>query len=139
MLGTSFNVKAYTDEPAVGTTLLEGAVRVRSDGPSLLLEPGQQARVDPAGTVRLVKAVDTNKVMAWKHGSFNFQEKSLEEVMRQLARWYDIEVIYQKKAPDIEFFGEMGRNLNLSQVLEGLKGAGVNFKIEEGRRLIVMP
>ena len=138
VLGTRFNVNAYADEPVVRTTLLQGAVSVKSERASQVLAPGEQATVSASGAVQWQKTVDTSQAIAWKNGSFNFQDRPLTEVMRQLSRWYDIEVVYDKDIPDIEFFGEMGRNLTLEQLLEGLKGTGVNFKIE-GRRLLVMP
>jgi transmembrane sensor len=78
------------------------------------------------------------RIMAWKDGVFDFNNASLQEVMRQLERWYDIEVVYEKGVPNIEFVGAMGRDLSLSDVLKGLKLSEVNFRLE-GRKLIVMP
>jgi len=138
VLGTRFNVNAYADEPVIRTTLLQGAVKVKSERASQVLAPGEEAKVSASGAVLWQKTADTSQAIAWKNGGFNFQDRPLTEVMRQLSRWYDIEVVYEKDIPDIEFFGEMGRNLTLEQLLEGLKGTGVNFKIE-GRRLLVMP
>lgn len=128
-LGTQFNVNAYEDEPSMKTSLLEGSVRIGQQ----LLKPGD---IYTAG--RVVPG-NVEQAIAWKNGMFNFQDKGLQEVMRQLSRWYDITVVYEKEAPPIEFFGKMGRNLSLSQALSVLEGAGVSFKLEEGKRLIVMP
>jgi hypothetical protein len=79
-----------------------------------------------------------DKVMAWKNGVFNFEDASLEEVMRQLERWYDIEVKYEKGVPPLEFVGKMGRDLKLSEVLRGLEVSEVHFTVE-GKIVIVKP
>ena len=134
VLGTHFNVNSYADESAIRTTLLEGSVMV--DG--AVLKPGQQARIN-GERLTVLNNTDIDKVMAWRNGLFNFEDASLEEVMRQLARWYDVEVIYQKGIPDIRFEGEISRNIQLSNLLKVLARAEVKFKIEEGRRLIVLP
>ena len=77
--------------------------------------------------------------MAWKNGVFDFQDASLEEVMRQLQRWYDIDIVYEKGIPNIEFIGKMGRDLSLSAVLDGLQMSKVHFRLEDGKRLVVLP
>lgn len=141
VLGTHFNVNAYENEGVIKTTLLEGIVRVKAYKQLQTLVPGQQAEVlygnDREGVS--VHTADINRVMAWKNGLFNFEGANLQEVMRQLERWYDIEVVYSGDIPNIRFGGKISKNENLSIVLEGLKGAGVDFKLEEGRKLIVTP
>ncbi len=103
-----------------------------------MLKPGQQAQI--AGRINVVSGVDVEKVMAWKNGVFNFNDVKLKEVMQQLSRWYDIEVEYRGSVPDTEFWGKMGRNLTLMQVLSGLEGTGVHFKLEDnGKKLVVLP
>ena len=114
--------------PMEGSVMVDGAV----------LKPGQQARIN-GERLTVLNNTDIDKVMAWRNGLFNFEDASLEEVMRQLARWYDVEVIYQKGIPDIRFEGEISRNIQLSNLLKVLARAEVKFKIEEGRRLIVLP
>ena len=89
--------------------------------------------------MKLNESVNTDQVMAWKNGLFNFENASLEEVMRQLSRWYNIEVVYERSIPQMVFGGEMSRNVSLAGLLNGLERAGVHFRIEEGNRLIVMP
>lgn len=131
VLGTSFNVNAYTDEPGIYTTLLEGSVRVGT----VILRPGQQAK-QSGSQLPQVSVADIRKVMAWKNGLFNFENASLQEVMRQLARWYDITVVYEKDVPDMYFGGELSRNISLSDLLKGLEGIGIQFTID-GRRLII--
>lgn len=138
VLGTHFNINAYRDEPVVKTTLLEGAVKVTNGTDNALLEPGQQAQLSVSKKIRIVKCADVEKVMAWKNGLFNFEGVDLEDVMRQVSRWYDIDVVYEKEIPDIEFVGEVSKNVSLSGLLKGLQGAGVHFRIE-GRRLVVLP
>ncbi|MCK7557600.1 FecR domain-containing protein [Chitinophaga sedimenti] len=137
VLGTRFNINAYSDEKNIQTTLVQGAVKVKSGDTGTILQPGQQAQV--SDNIRVVPA-DVDQVMAWKNGLFNFHNMELKEVMRQLSRWYDIDIEYRGTIAPREFWGKMGRNLTLSEVLKGLEGAGINFKIEEnGKKLVVLP
>ncbi|WP_127127039.1 FecR family protein [Pseudoflavitalea rhizosphaerae] len=139
-LGTSFNVNAYPDEGGVKTTLIDGGVRVRklSSTEAKVLGPGQQAIV--TGNIDFVKveSVDTEQVLAWRNGFFSFNNADIKTIMRQISRWYNINIIYEKGVPEQRFFGEMSRNLSLSQVLKGLEVTKINFRLE-GRNLIVMP
>lgn len=134
VLGTSFNVNAYTDEGSIRTTLLEGSVRLNG---SYVLKPGQQASVT-GKDVKITDHADLDQAVAWKNGLFNFADADMHQVMRQLERWYDIEVEFRGNVLPREFQGKMQRNLSLSQVLEGLSEMGVHFTIE-GRKLIVQP
>lgn len=141
VLGTHFNVNSYKDEASINTTLLEGSVRISSRGNNAVLKPGQQAQVGHVATsqpIRVLNNANVEKVMAWKNGVFDFQDASLEEVMRQLERWYDIDVVYEKDIPKLEFIGKMGRDLTLANVLRGLEVSKVHFRIE-GRKLTVLP
>jgi ferric-dicitrate binding protein FerR (iron transport regulator) len=138
VLGTHFNVKAYANETGIYTTLLEGSVAVKNFHDKIILNPGQQAVASSAPGID-VHAADVDKVMAWKNGLFDFEGATLGEAMNQLSRWYDIEVAYEKGIPKIEFGGKLRRDLTLAGLLRFLEGAGVHFRIEEGRRLIVMP
>ncbi|MBX3252967.1 MAG: FecR domain-containing protein [Chitinophagaceae bacterium] len=137
VLGTHFNVNTYPDETDMKVTLLEGSVKVSSSAEQKMIKPGEQA-VYGRGAMQVHTGINVNQVIAWKNGLFDFQDKHLPEVMRQLSRWYDLQVIYNGKVPDIEFFGQMGRNLKLSDVLNVLRDAGLRFRMEEGRRLIVL-
>lgn len=140
VLGTQFNVNAYTDEASIHTTLLEGAVRVRSHEQSRVLAPGQQAQISNSqGNLRVMDQANLEQVTAWKAGFFNFRGASLPEVMRELARWYDLEVIYEGKVPEQQFEGELPRTLQLSQVIKILTKVDVKFRIEQGHKLIVLP
>ncbi|SEW00832.1 FecR family protein [Chitinophaga sp. YR573] len=134
VLGTHFNVDAYPDESSINTTLLEGAVRVNN---KVVLKPGQQAQA-ANNSIKTINNANIAKVMAWKNGLFNFEDASLREVMQQLARWYDLQIVYEQNVPDMYFEGEMSRDMNLSQVLDGLQKTGVRFRIEAGKRLVVL-
>lgn len=140
VLGTSFNINSYKDEAAIRTTLLDGAVRLNAYQQSQTLKPGQQAVVKPAkAQLEVVNNADLDKVMAWKNGLFNFEDASLEEVMRQLERWYDIEVTYAKGIPAIRFGGEINRQNTLQDVLQILEKSNVHFRFEDSRKLVVIP
>ena len=138
VLGTSFNVNAYTNEPVLKTTLLEGSVLVSANRQTLQLKPGEQAQLEAGEKPALIRNVDTEKAIAWKNGYFNFNDADLYEIMRQLERWYDIEVVFTGAAPPVEFNGKLERNLSLQQMLEGLQHMQVKFKLE-GRKLIIEP
>jgi transmembrane sensor len=142
VLGTHFNINSYKNETSINTSLLEGSVRITNGPQQTILKPGQQGQVSydvAQSPIKVVPNVDMEKVMAWKNGVFNFQDATLEEVMRQLERWYDIEVVYAEGVPHQEFIGKMGRDLNLSEVLRGLEMNKVHFRLEEGRKVIVLP
>lgn len=135
VLGTAFNVNAYTDEPTLKVTLLEGKVMVAKEANKLVLQPGQQAQV--AGDICLSKDVDLESVMAWKNGRFAFQDADLPTVMRQLARWYDVTVRYQGAVPQRSFNGKISQNLTLEQVLHILTNHQIKYTIEQDRTLII--
>lgn len=141
VLGTHFNVNSYTDEDAVKTTLLEGKVRIQSKATNAqtMLAPGEQARFDKQ-TQALSKAkdVDVDAEVAWRFGMFQFNNADLKTVMRQLERWYDVEVQYSGAVPDREFIGTIPRSLNLSKVLTLLEKQNVHFTID-GKKIIVTP
>lgn len=138
VLGTSFNITAYADENNIKTTLLSGSVRVSKEDTRILLKPGEQARVNEAGNLKVLKDVDVDGVVAWKNGWFHFEHADLKTVMRMLARWYDVEVVYEGAIPDRQFGGDIERKLNLSQVLEILQKNQVRFEIE-GKKITVRP
>jgi transmembrane sensor len=144
VLGTHFNINAYDEENIVKATLLTGSIRTTAlpsgrPGGNAVLQPGQQAQVSPDEKMTVISNADIEQTMAWKNGAFNFQNVGLKEVMRQLARWYDLEIVYEKNVPDIRFGGEMSRNIPLSDLLNGLKDMDIHFRIAEGRKLIVTP
>ncbi|MGN6511006.1 MAG: FecR family protein [Chitinophaga sp.] len=138
VLGTHFNINAYANEPGIRATLREGAVEVSAGGGSRRLSPGQQARVNRAGQITVLKEVDTEEAVGWKNEIFYFRDADIQSVMRQLERWYDVEVEYRGQMPERSFQGEIQRNLKLSDVLEGLRVTGMRFRIE-GKKIIVTP
>jgi transmembrane sensor len=127
-IGTRFNVNAYTDESATRTTLIEGVVKVNRK----LLAPGQQC------DGKTVKQVNASQSIAWKNGDFDFDDDKITTVMRQLARWYDVDVQYEGNLTTEGFNAQISRRQNISVVLKALERTnGVRFKIE-GRRVTVM-
>ena len=132
VLGTQFNINAYDDEPFTSTTLLEGAVAISSRQSRALLKPGQQAQLDNAAGIRIA-AVDTEEAVAWKNGEFIFSNANITDIMRQLSRWYNVEVSY-KDALNVVVNGSISRNVNIFQVLHILEQTGeVHFKISGNR------
>ncbi len=137
VLGTHFNINSYADEAAITTTLLEGAVKVSKGNALQLLSPGQQAQVTNNGPIRVSKIIDVEEVMAWKNGSFVFNSTDIENIMRQISRWYDVDVSFDGSISKELFSGIVSRTSKLSQVLKIMERAGVKFKIE-GKRIEVM-
>ncbi len=138
VLGTHFNINAYSDEPTTNTTLLEGSVKIsgRQKNISTLLRPGEQAKL--SDDIEIVSVGDVKQAVAWKEGYFEFDESDITTVMRQLGRWYDVSVRYEGEVPLQRFGGEIERSLSLSQVLSILRKTGVNFRLE-GKEVVVMP
>lgn len=137
--GTSFNVNAYSDEPILKTTLVHGAVTVSVQNQSINILPGQQAVITQAGALSIISDVDLGAETAWKDGKFVFHNDNIRTVMRQLARWYDIEVTYSNGISNDEFVGVISRYASLSDVLKMLQTTEtVQFKTE-GKKITVMP
>jgi ferric-dicitrate binding protein FerR (iron transport regulator) len=134
VLGTSFNINAYANEPIVRTTLLEGAVRINH---RVDLSPHQQSRIEKGGDIKVLKDIDVDEVVAWKNGAFSFNNADITTVMRQLERWYDIEVVYEGDKPADVFYGGISRSSTLMEVLKILQASKVRFRLE-GKRLIVL-
>ncbi|THU34756.1 DUF4974 domain-containing protein [Niastella caeni] len=150
VLGTQFNINSYADEPDVRTTLIEGAVRIVNGQRSMvnkiqevILRPGEQAIAhSPLNTHHSAFTINhspnIDQVMAWKRGLFDFNHASLQTVLRQLSRWYDIDVQFEGTIPNRSFRGKITRDLKLSQVINILQDLDVKFRIE-GKKLIVSP
>lgn len=138
VLGTHFNINSYEDESNIKATLLEGSIKINQPDGSQLLKPGQQAQVNKSGVIKIIKKVDEESVIAWKNEKFQFVRADIQTIMRQIKRWYDVDVEYQANIPT-HFGGSISRNVNLSQVLNIMEQTQkVNFKVE-GRKIIVMP
>lgn len=136
VLGTHFNVNAYVDEETLKITLLEGSVKVLKNNISIIIKPGQQARVSDA--IKIASAVDTEEVMAWKNGTFSFNRTDMSSIMRQVSRWYDVEVVFKNdEVKGKDFTGTVARKENASEVLKMLEMTGaVHFTID-GRKILV--
>ena len=131
VLGTHFNVMAYDNEAVSKTTLLEGSVKVGNGDNKKILSPGQQAAV---GSQIRVRTVDIEEAIAWKEGYFQFDNEDLTTIMRQLQRWYDVDVVNEKQIPDKHFTAMISRNNTLSKVLKMLEMSGeLKFEIEDKR------
>lgn len=128
VLGTQFNIKAYPGDGPTKTSLLEGSVKINKQ----ILKPGQ------AFMNGSIVRTNIEQDVAWKNGIFNFDNQDLTQVMLQLARWYDLEVIYPAGVPQKEYGGEIGRNLKLAQVLKGLGNSGVRFELA-GKKVVITP
>lgn len=133
VLGTQFNINTYKDEPAPTATLVQGRISVNGT----MLQPGQQAALANE-QITITDRIDISQITAWKNGLFSFHKTALTVVMKQLARWYDVDIVYEGTIPKRYFGGEIERSLRLSDVLELLRETGVNFRIE-GRKVIVKP
>jgi transmembrane sensor len=146
VLGTRFNINSYKDEAMIRTTLLEGKVRAvkrhSANGKenSIILKPGQQAQLSTGDkAITVTSNVDVEEVLAWKDGKFVFNDVAIEEVMRQLERWYDVEIIYGENMKNRTFHinGQISRYSNASKALEMLEATGwLHFKME-GKKITV--
>ena len=138
VLGTHFNINSYDNESMIRTTLLEGSVKINKNNSSSLLKPGEQAQMNKAGEIKIINNVDVEEAIAWKEGKFQFDKADIHDIMRQLARWYDVDVEY-KGTVSSHFGGTISRDVNLSQVLNMLHLTGeVNFQIQD-KKVVVMP
>ncbi len=133
VLGTHFNINSYKDEPATKTTLLEGSVKITLEqaqgNKTHLLKPGEQSRANEAD-FSIAKSVDIENVMAWQKGLFEFSNTDLPTILRQISRWYDVDIVFEGKPTSRKFGGGISRNLPLAEVLHILEGNDVKFKLE---------
>jgi ferric-dicitrate binding protein FerR (iron transport regulator) len=146
VLGTHFNVTAYSDDKVIKTTLLEGSVEVsltnlagsEKDKSAVTLQPGQQSQCIENTELTVVEA-DLEEAIAWKNGYFVFNNENIESIMLKIARWYDIKVSYQVDPVNKNFTGNILRSQNVSEVLSMLESTdAIHFKIE-GKSITVMP
>jgi len=139
VLGTHFNISSYDDEPDVNITLLQGKVRVKalSTGKSVIIDPGQQAQLYYDGVININRNADTEQAVAWANGAFNFNNADLGNVLRQLSRWYDLDIVYEGALPKRQFGGEIQRDLKLTQVLKILERNQVKCRLE-GNKLTIL-
>ncbi len=145
VLGTHFNISAYRDDNLIKATLLEGSVKMFNQSSSVMLVPGKQAIVRKSQSAIEIRPANIEEVMAWKNGYFVFEDADIESIMRELARWYNIEVEYSGENTNQRFGGTFSKSKSLSDLLEYLENLGdVRFKqipgdaSGKGRRVIVM-
>jgi transmembrane sensor len=136
VLGTHFNVTAYDDDQVIKVSLLQGSVKVTDGNHKALLRPGQQAQVS-AG-IKVKPDIDPDQVIAWKNGFFSFSNTSLQEVMQQMARWYDVDVKYEGEVPQRQFGGKIRRSSSLNEALKILEESGVHYRVNN-REIVILP
>lgn len=144
VLGTHFNINAYRDEKSINTTLLEGSVKVSARKAEVILKPGSQAQLyqplksSKSNGLQVVNNVDLDGIIAWKKGYFSFENADIATIMRQLSRWYDIEVVYESNSMAYQetFSGKVHRSMSLRSMLEVLSFSQLDVKLD-GRKLIV--
>ncbi len=143
VLGTHFNVNTYKDEPAEKTTLLEGSIKVsrirnllKDESTTRELKPGQQSVLTSSKTAFRIQSTDIEEAVAWKNGYFKFDKVDIQTIMRQVARWYNVEVEYRGGISEDLFVGKIARSENVSGVLRILELSKIKTSIE-GRKIIV--
>ncbi|MCW3467609.1 FecR family protein [Chitinophaga nivalis] len=138
VLGTRFNIMAYQNETAVKTTLLQGAVKVSRQQESRLLKPGEQSLFPADGDLQVIENADVELAVAWKNGFTSFRSADIRTIMRQVERWYDVEVVYNGHIPERTFTGDIPRDAQLTELLKLLEVSKIHFSME-GNQLVVMP
>jgi len=135
-LGTAFNINSYDDEPVIRVTLEEGSINVSKGQQLATLIPGQQAITKASDDLIKVKAVNVDDVLAWTKGQTSFQDEDIREIMRQVSRWYDVDIQYEGQMPTKQFDGSISRNASLSDLLKVLEFDNIHCKVD-GKTLIV--
>ncbi|PSL25370.1 FecR family protein [Chitinophaga ginsengisoli] len=139
VLGTSFNIMAYSDEQAIKTTLVDGAVQLKHGNSTSVLKPGLQATLSAKDDHFVIAAADMEQTLAWKEGKFRFRNTNIRTIMRQLSRWYDIEVSYQGDVSDIDLTGVISRREEAGKLLKALEATQrVQFEVN-GNDVTVRP
>lgn len=138
--GTEFNINAYKDEALLKSTLLNGKVKISKNAIAVDLVPGQQLQLNRSNNdVSIVEKPDLEAVVTWKDGLFKLTSADIPTIMRQVARWYDIEIVYKNGViPQGHISGIIPRNLNLSEILKVLEESGVKYQFD-GKILTVLP
>jgi len=137
-IGTSFNINAYVEEPAMKITLAGGAAEVGESGRVIALSrPGQQAEWRDS-QLRAASDAHLESVLAWKNGLFYLTSADIATVMRQISRWYDVDIVFENGVPAGHITGTVPRSTMLSNTLQVLQTSGVHFRVE-GRTIHVMP
>ncbi|HEX3024922.1 MAG TPA: FecR domain-containing protein [Chitinophagaceae bacterium] len=137
VLGTHFNINSYSDEDEIKTTLLEGRIKINTSADTKILNPEQQAQLNKAGSLKVIHHVNINEVIAWKEGDFIFENSNIYEIMKQLQRWYDVDVEFNNQNIHQHFTGIISRNVSLMKVLKMLeKSSSIQFSINNKKVII---
>lgn len=136
VLGTSFNVSAYENENMFKISLKHGTVKVEKGNKIQLIKPGEEAEVYNNNHINLVKNADIEQATAWKDGAFLFENEDIRSIMKQVGRWYDVDVIYMGQYPAARFDGKISRNADISEMLKILKLSGVQFTVT-GKTILI--
>lgn len=136
--GTAFNINAYEDESLIKATLVEGSIQFKKGNAEKWLMPGEQAQLNKKGTIKIIENANVEAETAWKNGYFTYDKTDIQTVMKQLSRWYDIEVDYENGiVPDDKYWGDIQRDATLSNVLKVLEMSGLKFRVE-GKKVTVI-
>lgn len=139
VLGTHFNINSYSNESSIRTTLLEGSVLVSFGEHRNTLKPGQQALVSKANnSITLVTDADTDLATAWKNGFTSFKSADIKSIMRQVERWYDVNVLFEGNIPLRTFTGDVARNAPVSEVFKIFEESKIHYRVED-KTIIVTP
>jgi len=136
VLGTEFDINAYQDEGDLRTTLVEGSVKVITNAGAVTLKPSQQAIVSAGKDIRAIPLENTEEIIAWKNGSFAFDDADIPTIMRQISRWYDVDVQYEGKTPTDRFTGTFPRTTSLAAIFQILHTSGVRL-MAENKKIII--
>ena len=134
--GTRFNINAYPDEGGILTTLAEGIVSVRSTNSSVTLKPEQEVMTSQNGSMKPVRTADLESTLAWTNGKFVFNGSDVPSIMRQIGRWYDVEVTYLGPVKKETFTGMVSRQSDISRVLRIMEAGGIRFRVEKNKIMV---
>jgi ferric-dicitrate binding protein FerR (iron transport regulator) len=139
VLGTEFDIQNYNNEPSARVTLVTGSVKVLTGQQHRILSGQQQAKLTPEAPITIVGNPDISQAIAWKTGFFRFKNADIRSIMREVERWYDVEVEYHVTDNAATYGGRISRGLPLSQLLRLLQGNNIHHYKMEGRKLIILP
>jgi len=137
VLGTHFNVMAYDNEAAMAITLMEGSVNVEKENDNVTLRPGQQAQLKPGAGISVLNNANLEETLAWKNGYFHLDHTTLAVLMRQIERWYNVDVVYEGKIPNRQFGGKISRKSDIQHVMKILEVSKVYSRME-GNKIVIL-
>jgi transmembrane sensor len=137
VLGTHFNVKAYADDKTINTTLLEGSVKILANRKQVVIKPGQVAVTSQSNPISVERA-DLEEAMAWTNGMFIFNNENITSIMKKVARWYDVEVVFTGNMDNVNFIGNYSRSKSLTNLLKNIELMDKVHFSTSGRRVTVI-